>query len=170
MGILCGTCLETLSRISYRRSGYSAESLWSLESVLKLLKRSCGNWLGGILRALGIIWREGLRVWLEKIIDGIRRFARDLPEERREKTLEEISAGADDVNSMGWLDPSVRNIMLKHNIIIYIAGADKISEMPREPWIGREYAYQLLAYYYILKAMAKKRSIDIESREIIEHL
>jgi hypothetical protein len=76
-----------------------------------------------------------------------------LPEERREKTLEEISAGADNVDSMGWLDPSVRNIMLKHNIIIYIAGADKISEMPREPWIGKEYAYQLSAYYYILKAI-----------------
>jgi hypothetical protein len=84
--------------------------------------------------------------------------------------LEEISASLDRVDDMGWLDPSARNIMLKHNIIIYIAGSKKISEMPSEPWIGREYAFQIPAYYYALKAMARKRSTDIEPREIIGHL
>jgi hypothetical protein len=57
--------------------------------------------------------------------------------------------------------------MLGRNIAIYIAGSEKISEMPREQWIGKRYAYQIPAYHYILKAMAKKRSIDISQEEII---
>jgi hypothetical protein len=60
--------------------------------------------------------------------------------------------------------------MLKHNIIIYIASSKEISEMPREQWIGREYAFQIPAYYYALKAMARKKSWDISPEEIIGHL
>ncbi|MDT7889686.1 MAG: hypothetical protein RQ885_12040 [Desulfurococcales archaeon] len=124
---------------------------------------------GGNPRALGLIWEKGIKKWLEvEVIDGIRRFARDLPKGQRGKALEEISASLDKVDDMGWLDPSVRNIMLKHNIIIYIVGADKISEIAGEPWIGREYAYQLPAYYYALKIMARKRSMDISPEEVIK--
>jgi energy-coupling factor transporter ATP-binding protein EcfA2 len=123
---------------------------------------------GGNPRALELIWGEGLRRWLEgEVISGIRSFAQDMPEDQREKILEKISARIDDVDSIGWTDPSIWKPMLRHNIIIYVAAADKISEIPREQWIGREYAFQIPAYYYALKAMARKRSWDISPEEVI---
>jgi hypothetical protein len=97
--------------------------------------------------------------WLEAVvIDGVQRFAQDLPKKQREEALEEISASLDRVDGIGWTDPSIWKAMLRHNIIIYIASADKISEIPREQWIGREYAYQIPAYQYALRATAKKKS------------
>ena len=42
-----------------------------------------------------------------------------------------------------------------------------ISELPREPWIGERYAFQIPAYYYALRAMAKKRSWEITAEEVI---
>jgi hypothetical protein len=78
---------------------------------------------------------------MQKVIGGIRSFARDLPIEVRGKALEEISALLDKVDDIGWAEPSIWKPMLRHNIIIYIAAADKISEIPREPWIGREFAF-----------------------------
>ncbi len=123
---------------------------------------------GGNPRALGIVWEKGVREWLkEEVIDGIHKFAQDLPEEQRGKALEKISARVDDVDGMGWLDPSIRKAMLRRNIIIYIAAADKISEMSREPWIGKDYAFQIPAYYYALKAMARKRSWSVSPEEVI---
>jgi uncharacterized protein YcgL (UPF0745 family) len=68
------------------------------------------------------------------------------------------------VDDIGWTDPSIWKPMLRQNIIIYVAAADKISEIPR---IGREYAFQIPAYYYALKAMARKRSTDISPEEVI---
>ncbi|MEM1606085.1 MAG: hypothetical protein QXW41_07585 [Fervidicoccaceae archaeon] len=55
---------------------------------------------------------------------------------------------------------------MRHNIIIYIAAADEISEIPREPWIGREYAFQIPAYYYALRAMARKKSWEISPEDV----
>jgi hypothetical protein len=90
-----------------------------------------------------------------------------LPKKQRRKALEEISASLDKVDDIGWTDPSIWKPMLRHNIIICVAAADKISEIPREQWIGREYAFQIPAYYYALKAMARKRSTDISPEEVI---
>jgi hypothetical protein len=98
---------------------------------------------------------ESLRLWeeLRKPFGG--------------KLWEELERAS---NSIDDADIDLKKAMLRKNIVIYIAGADKISEMPREQWIGKKYAYQIQAYYHALKAMARKRSTDIEPREIIEHL
>ncbi|GAY25399.1 hypothetical protein ATG_06020 [Desulfurococcaceae archaeon AG1] len=123
---------------------------------------------GGNPRALRLIWERGLKEWLvDEIIGGIRGFAQDLPEDQRGEALEKISERMDNVDDIAWTDPSIWKSMVKHNIIIYIAAAKKISEIPREPWIGREYAFQIPAYYHILKAMAKKRSWEISPEEVI---
>jgi hypothetical protein len=58
-------------------------------------------------------------------------------------------------------------IMLKENIAIYHGIGMKISDLPREPWIGKDYAYQIPAYYHALKIMANKRSTDISPEEVI---
>jgi energy-coupling factor transporter ATP-binding protein EcfA2 len=123
---------------------------------------------GGNPRALGIIWKEGIKGWLrDEVINEIKKFTQDLPKKQRGKALEEISASLDKVDDIGWAEPSIWKPMLRHNIIIYIASSKEISEMPREQWIGREYAFQIPAYYYALKAMARKRSTDISPEEVI---
>jgi ABC-type dipeptide/oligopeptide/nickel transport system ATPase subunit len=123
---------------------------------------------GGNPRALGIIWKERIKGWLrDEVINGIKKFTQDLPKKQRRKALEEISTSLDKVDDIGWTDPSIWKAMLRHNIIIYIASSKEISEMPREQWIGREYAFQIPAYYHALKAMARKRSTDIEPEEVI---
>jgi ABC-type dipeptide/oligopeptide/nickel transport system ATPase subunit len=126
---------------------------------------------GGNPRALGIIWKEGIKGWLrDEVINGIKKFTQDLPKKQRGKALEEISTSLDKVDDIGWTDPSIWKAMLRHNIIIYIASSKEISEMPREQWIGREYAFQIPAYYYALKAMTRKRSWDISPEEVIKQL
>jgi energy-coupling factor transporter ATP-binding protein EcfA2 len=123
---------------------------------------------GGNPRALELIWENGIKKWLEgEVINGIKGFVQHLLKKQRRKALEEISASLDKVDDIGWTDPSIWKPMLRHNIIIYVAAADKISEIPREQWIGREYAFQIPAYYYALKAMARKRSTDISPEEVI---
>jgi energy-coupling factor transporter ATP-binding protein EcfA2 len=123
---------------------------------------------GGNPRALELIWENGIKKWLEgEVINGIQKIAQDLPKKQRRKALEEISASLDKVDDIGWAEPSIWKAMLRRNIIIYVAAAGKISEMPREQWIGREYAYQIPTYYHALKAMARKRSWDISPEEVI---
>jgi hypothetical protein len=58
--------------------------------------------------------------------------------------------------------------MLRSNIVIEIDIADStISEIPREHWIGREYAFQIPAYYYILKTAVRKKSWEISPEDVI---
>lgn len=123
---------------------------------------------GGNPRTLETIWKNGLKIWLKRrVIGRIRRFTRNLPTEMKDKALDMISASLNKVDDMGWTDPSIWKALLKHNIIIYIADADAISEIPKEPWIGEEFAFQIPAYYYALKAIARKRSWDISPEEVI---
>jgi energy-coupling factor transporter ATP-binding protein EcfA2 len=123
---------------------------------------------GGNPRALGIIWKEGIKGWLrDEVINGIKKFTQDLPKRQRGKALEEISASLDKVDDIGWTDPSIWKPMLRHNIIIYIASSKEISEILREQWIGREYAFPIPAHYHILKIMTRKRSTDISPEEVI---
>jgi len=58
---------------------------------------------------------------------------------------------------------------LKENIVVRVAGAlSRISQLPREPWVGEEYAYQFPAYYYALRAIHRRKTLKIGPREIIE--
>jgi hypothetical protein len=111
---------------------------------------------------------KGVRKWLgERIIGGIHRFAQDLPGERRGNALEKISTALDNVDDIGWIGPCIWKPMLRRNMIIYIEAADKISELSREPWIGKRYAFQIPAYYYALRAMAGKRRWEISPEDVI---
>ena|GEM_PF-220450 len=137
------------------------------EKAMEILWRLAG----GNPRELEQIWGGGLRKWIEnKVIDGIQSFTQDLSKKMRNKALEEISASLDRVDDIGWAEPSIWKAMLRHNIIIYIAAADKISELPREPWIGSRFAFQIPAYYYALKIATRKRSWDISPEEVIREV
>jgi len=53
--------------------------------------------------------------------------------------------------------------------VVRVAGAlSRISQLPREPWVGRLYAFQFPAYYYAIRAIHRRGTMKIGPREIIE--
>lgn len=97
---------------------------------------------------------------LEKLTDLVEKARKAFGE----KVWEELERTSTDIDNA---DIDLKNLMLEKNIAISTSIAEKISEMPREPWIGKRYSYQLPAYHYTLKAMARKKSYEIEFEEII---
>jgi len=59
--------------------------------------------------------------------------------------------------------------LLEKNIIINVGlpRVTHLSELPSEPWVGRDYAYQIPAYYWALRAMIKRKSINVTPEEIL---
>jgi hypothetical protein len=59
--------------------------------------------------------------------------------------------------------------LLEKNIIINVGlpRVTHLSELPSEPWVGRDYAYQIPAYYWALRAMIKRKSINVAPEEIL---
>ncbi|MEM4971009.1 MAG: ATP-binding protein [Sulfolobales archaeon] len=148
-----------LSNIISRELGIgerdSSELLWRLA--------------GGNPRALDRIRRVGIIKWVDESIRGAVIKTLDpmriyLGEERFWRILGEIIDNIDHLRSYR----EVEEAMLGNNIAIYVAGSNAISSTPREPWFGEWYAYQIPAYYYALTAMHRKRSVEINARDIIE--
>jgi energy-coupling factor transporter ATP-binding protein EcfA2 len=121
---------------------------------------------GGNPRELEQIWGMGILGWVKTtasrlgniIDDAIRDLGEDLVWDNLERILE-------DVDGMGRV--KIFNYLLRGNVTFYTNIGIPISELPREQWIGERYAYQIPAYYYILKTMAKKKSWDISPEEVI---
>jgi len=98
-------------------------------------------------------------------LTAIKRFARRLG---RGKFLEYTKRIACNVDEFDYT-PELWQAALKENIAISLMDAYYIiSELPREPWIGEDYAYQVPAYYYALRAIAKRGSLSITHREVVE--
>jgi hypothetical protein len=98
---------------------------------------------------------------LSKLSDVLRKMIEDGNSAVREYGLGEFDGQPDIVrNDYG---------LLEKNIIINV-GLPRVmhlSELPSEPWVGRDYAYQIPAYYWALRAMIKRRSINVTPEEIL---
>lgn len=117
------------------------------------------------------IRKNGLAAWLrehvEKAIDALSTFKKRLP-----MLLEAIRGVADDPGELRWWheheDLPLTDRLLEKNIVTKITGLPgPITELPREPWIGRRYAFQLPTYYYALKAIASKGGLEISIEDTI---
>jgi hypothetical protein len=60
--------------------------------------------------------------------------------------------------------------LLRRNIVIKVRvpNGKQLSELPKEPWINDEYAYQLPAYYWVLEAMAKEGKINVSPEYVLK--
>ncbi len=75
------------------------------------------------------------------------------------------------------IDPSPRDAylylggdyLMHLNILIDIYGTI-LSELPKEPWISNDLAYQLPAYYWTLRTMASRNTIDINPEDVINEI
>jgi hypothetical protein len=59
--------------------------------------------------------------------------------------------------------------LLEENIMIDInpPGIKHLSKLPNEPWMGRNHAYQIPAYYWDLRAMIEKGTTNVKPDDIL---
>jgi len=93
---------------------------------------------GGNPRALVRIRVDGLRRWVEEeVLAVVQELIDEARRELGERLWDELRVAVEDLDEA---DYSLKQLMLKHNIILYITGY-KVSEQPRERWVGGRYAY-----------------------------
>jgi hypothetical protein len=120
---------------------------------------------GGNPRALVRIKVDGLKKWVEEeVLAVVQELLDEARRELGERLWDELRAAVENVDEA---DYSLKQSMLKHNIILYITGY-KVSELPRERWIGRRYAYQIPGYYHTLKLMVEKANAKVTVEKLLE--
>ncbi|RLF15605.1 MAG: hypothetical protein DRJ66_04135 [Thermoprotei archaeon] len=159
-------------------------ALENLADQLKLREDKELLWklTGGNPRALISIKREGLREWImNEVVETIRLTfdieARNDPENLW-KVFLAISENPDELPELSsvkglYEDDRWRDKAFKTNIFIYIGGLstdNTISRLPKEPWIGKYYAFQIPAYMYAVRVMARKRTLKITPYDIINEI
>jgi len=120
---------------------------------------------GGNPRALVRIRVDGLRRWVEEeVLAVVRELLDEAMRELGERLWDELRVAVEELDEA---DYSLKQSMLKHNIILYTTGY-KVSELPRERWVGERYAYQIPAYYHALKLMVERANAKVTVEELLE--
>jgi len=126
---------------------------------------------GGNPRALQVIAIQGLEKWFkEEILKNLHNLYRETLEilGDREALWREFEVAIQNIDEARL---SLIRSMMRRDIAIYIGAATHLSELPsNEPWIREDYAYQIPAYYYTLKTMVNRRSIDITLNNVLSNL
>jgi hypothetical protein len=126
---------------------------------------------GGNPRALQVITIQGLEKWFkEEILKNLHNLYRESLEmlRDREALWREFEVAIQNIYEARL---SLIRSMMRRNIAIYIGAATYLSELPsNKPWIREDYAYQIPAYYYTLKTMVNRRSIDITLNNVLSNL
>jgi hypothetical protein len=126
---------------------------------------------GGNPRALQVIAIQGLEKWFkEEILKNLHNLYRESLEmlRDREALWREFEVAIQNIYEARL---SLIRSMMRRNIAIYIGAATYLSELPsNEPWIREDYVYQIPAYYYTLKTMVNRRSIDITLNNVLSNL
>jgi energy-coupling factor transporter ATP-binding protein EcfA2 len=121
---------------------------------------------GGNPRALTSIRSRGLELWLRAdVVDVLARIVEGLRGEWGGDVWSEITEAVSNIDDASF---RLKIALLKHNVLIYTGGVYAyLSDIPKEEWVGRYYAYQIPAYYYALKAMVARRSLYVTPDDIL---
>jgi len=120
---------------------------------------------GGNPEALIAIWDRGLKEWIDFEISRLRYM---LMESIRRGGEEELWREVEELLSLPEFPPKeLSDRMRDAGMLAKIERYNKLTEIPREQWVGKHYAFPIPAHYHILKIMTRKRSIDISSEEVI---
>jgi energy-coupling factor transporter ATP-binding protein EcfA2 len=121
---------------------------------------------GGNPRALTSIRSRGLELWLRAdVVDVLARIVEGLRGEWVGDVWSEITEAVSNIDDASF---RLKIALLKHNVLIYTGGVYAyLSDIPKEEWVGRYYAYQIPAYYYALKAMVARRSLHVTPDDIL---
>jgi len=154
------------------KRGINAELLWNL--------------LGGNVRMLeDLTIRHNWNVerWLSGIVNDVNNLIGNV------NTLTKlIEYGKGRLNSLGineqyvgqpdgtghsetfWEEFPLFKRLLEENILISLMGAEGLSNLPDEPWIGRYYAYQIPAHYWVLRTMIMRGSINVKPEDVFKEI
>jgi len=60
--------------------------------------------------------------------------------------------------------------LLENNIVIDVSppGVWHLSKLPSEPWIGKDYAYQIPAYYWAIRAVVEIGKANVTPEDLLK--
>ena len=124
---------------------------------------------GGNPRALTSIRLRGLELWLRAdVIDVLARMVEGLRGEWGGDVWSEITEAVSNIDEASF---RLKIALLKHNVLIYTGGVYAyLSDIPKEEWVGRYYAYQIPAYYHVLKLMSERGSVEVRPEDVLGYL
>ncbi|MFZ8792411.1 MAG: ATP-binding protein [Acidilobaceae archaeon] len=122
---------------------------------------------GGNPRALTSIRSRGLELWLRAdVVDVLARIVEGLRGEWGGDVWSEITEAVSNIDDASF---RLKIALLKHNVLIYTGGVYAyISDIPKEEWVGRYYAYQIPAYYHVLKLMSERGSVEVRPEDVLD--
>jgi len=152
------------------KDNIDAELLWQL--------------LGGNIRELGTLINDydwDVKAWLQnRVINHIENTIKthaantfNSTEEALKWLIKKGSVAARDygLGDFTGQPDAVEGVLglLEENIMIDInpPGIKHLSKLPNEPWIGRNHAYQIPAYYWALRAMIEKGTTNVKPDDIL---
>jgi hypothetical protein len=120
-------------------------------------------------RALVSIRSRGLELWLRAdVVDVLARVVEGLRDEWGGDVWSEITEVINNVDEASF---RLKTVLLKHNVLIYTGGVYAYpSDIPREEWVGRYYAYQIPAYYHVLKLLSERRGVEVRLEDVLGYL
>ncbi len=152
------------------KDNIDAELLWQL--------------LGGNIRELGTLINDydwDVKAWLQnRVINHIENTIKthaantfNSTEEALKWLIKKGSIAARDygLGEFTGQPDAVEGVLglLEENIMIDInpTGIKHLSKLPNEPWMGRNHAYQIPAYYWALRAMIEKGTTNVKPDDIL---
>jgi len=152
------------------KDNIDAELLWQL--------------LGGNIRELGTLINDydwDVKAWLQnRVINHIENTIKthaantfNSTEEALKWLIKKGSVAARDygLGDFTGQPDAVEGVLglLEENIMIDInpPGIKHLSKLPNEPWMGRNHAYQIPAYYWALRAMIEKGTTNVKPDDIL---
>jgi hypothetical protein len=140
--------------------------------------------LGGNIRELGTLINDydwDVKAWLQTgvinhIENAIKKHAANTfnsTEEALKWLIKKGSIAARDygLGEFTGQPDAVEGVLglLEENIMIDInpTGIKHLSKLPNEPWMGRNHAYQIPAYYWALRAMIEKGITNVKPDDIL---
>jgi len=141
----------------------SGELGLGMEKTRELLWRLAG----GNPRNLRIMTEKGVMPWLSSIIAEVADTINVLEGRIGNRLWSALGEVLERVDTISKYE-DLRDIFLSENMVIRFVGAEPISPLPSEPWVGRAYAFQIPAYYYAVRAIHKKRSLEISPRDVLD--
>ncbi|MDT7969508.1 MAG: ATP-binding protein [Vulcanisaeta sp.] len=140
--------------------------------------------LGGNIRELGTLINDydwDVKAWLQTgvinhIENAIKKHAANTFNSTEEALKWLIKKGSIAARDYGLGDftgqpDAVEGVLglLEENVMIDInpTGIKHLSKLPNEPWMGRNHAYQIPAYYWALRAMIEKGTTNVKPDDIL---
>lgn len=152
--------------------------MWNLDEkptyeVLQKLKCPIDHYMtwkltGGNLREIAIIksYNWNLEKWIRIKISELITCLREYSQSENRNLISIIKEIEGNVDELSWR--KIWTYLLKNNIVIEIDDRfDKMSTIPRDESIGSSAAYQVPIYYYTMKCIVEKGSLDVDPSDIL---